>query len=83
PLMLPGLVAGWVIVFVHIVGEVTASAMIAGVGNAVVGPLLLDLWENGTFPQLAALALILSLLNTTVVLAVLRFARGSFNARVS
>lgn len=59
PLMLPGLMAGWVILFVHISGELTASALLSGTGNPVVGLVLLDLWENGSFPQLSAIALII------------------------
>ena len=72
PLMLPGLMAGWVILFVHISGELTASALLAGTGNPVVGLVLLDLWENGSFPQLSAIALVMTVLGAAVVLAVTR-----------
>lgn len=71
PLMSPGLMAGWVILFVHISGELTASALLAGTNNPVVGSVLLDLWENGSFPQLSAIALIMTVLDATVVLIVL------------
>ena len=71
PLMLPGLMAGWVILFVHISGELTASALLAGTNNPVVGLVLLDLWENGSFPQLSAIALIMTVLDASVVMAVL------------
>jgi len=83
PLMLPGLIAGWVILFVLIVGELTASVLLSGVGNPVVGTVILSLWENGTFPQLAALAVLISLLNTVVVLGLLHFSRGTFASRIS
>ena len=72
PLMLPGLMAGWVILFVHISGELTASALLSGTGNPVVGLVLLDLWENGSFPQLSAIALIMTVIDAVVVLAVMR-----------
>ena len=71
PLMLPGLMAGWVILFVHISGELTASALLSGTDNPVVGLVLLDLWENGSFPQLSAIALIMTVLDASVVLAVM------------
>jgi iron(III) transport system permease protein len=71
PLMAPGLLAGWVILFVHISGELTATALLAGTGNPVVGLVLLDLWENGSFPQLAAIAMIMTVLDAAVVLAVM------------
>lgn len=75
PLMLPGLVAGWVIVFVLTSGEVTASALIGGTSNPVVGLALLNLWENGSFPQVAAMAVVITLMNAVVVTLVLGLAR--------
>lgn len=75
PLMMPGLVAGWVIVFVLISGEVTASALLGGVANPVVGLALLNLWENGSFPQVAAMAVVITLMNMAVVTLVLSLVR--------
>jgi iron(III) transport system permease protein len=72
PLMLPGLMAGWVILFVQISGELTASALLSGTGNPVVGLVLLDLWENGSFPQLSAIALVMTVIDAVVVLAVMK-----------
>jgi iron(III) transport system permease protein len=72
PLMLPGLMGGWVILFVQISGELTASALLSGTSNPVVGLVLLDLWENGSFPQLSAIALIMTLIDAVVVLGVMR-----------
>jgi len=67
PLAMPGLVAGWIMVFVHTVGEVTASAFLSGTHNPVVGRVLLDLWNFGNFPQVAALALIITAISTSLV----------------
>src|SRR5690606_37017604 len=67
PLALPGRVAGWIMVFVHTVGEVTASAFLSGTHNPVIGRVLLDLWNFGNFPQVAALALIITAISTTFV----------------
>jgi iron(III) transport system permease protein len=72
PLMRPGLIAGWVILFIFISGELTASALLAGTSNPVVGLVLLDMWENGSFPQLAAVAVIMTMLDIAVVSAILR-----------
>lgn len=80
PLMVPGLVAGWVILFVQMAGEITASALLSGPSNPVVGLVLLDLWENGSFPQLTAMAVIMTVLDAVVVLLVLRYFRGSFRS---
>lgn len=72
PLMLTGLIAGWVIVFVQSFSEITASVYLSQTTNPVVGPVILQVWTDaGTFPQLAALTLIVTAIQTVVVLAVL------------
>ena len=68
PLMTPGLFAGWVMLFVLIAGDITASSMLAGSRNPVAGFVILDLWTNGAFPPLAAFAVIVTIAMTTVVL---------------
>lgn len=83
PLALPGLAAGWVILFVHIVGELTASALLSGTSNPVVGRVLLDLWNNGSFPQLTSLAIVMSVLDSVFVLLMLRLTRRTFDVTVS
>jgi iron(III) transport system permease protein len=75
--MLPGLAAAWVLLFVTMGGEITASPMLAGTGNPVVGFVVLDLWSNGSYTELAAFGALMSLLNSTVVLLTLRLTRGS------
>jgi iron(III) transport system permease protein len=69
--------------FIHMVGELTASALLSGAANPVVGRVLLDLWENGSFPQLTALALVMAFVDSALVLAMLRFTRRSFEVTVS
>lgn len=76
PLMMPGLLAGWVLTFVQMAGELTASAMLSGPSNPVIGYVLLNLWENGSFPEVAALAIVITLVDLVVVLAVMRGYRG-------
>jgi iron(III) transport system permease protein len=76
PLMAPGLAAGWVLLFVLMSGEITASAMLAGIGNPVVGFVVLDLWSNGSYSSLAAFGVLMSLMTSTVVLLSLRLTRG-------
>jgi iron(III) transport system permease protein len=75
PLMMPGLAAGWVILFVQMSGELTASALLAKTSNPVVGQVLLDLWQNGSFPEIAALALTMTVINATVVAIAFRLVR--------
>lgn len=77
PLMLPGLAAGWVILFVQMSTELTASALLAKTSNPVVGQVMLDLWQNGSFPEIAALALTTTVINAIVVGLAFRLVRRS------
>ena len=82
PLMLAGLIAGWVIVFVQSFSEITASVYLSQTPNPVVGPVILDVWANsGTFPQLAALTVIVTLIQATVVIGVLVLQRRRVRLR--
>ena len=72
PLVLPGIAAGWVLVFIHILGEVTASAILSGNANPVVGSVLLDLWRQGSFPIMTAFALVIWLIASVLVVLMLR-----------
>jgi iron(III) transport system permease protein len=67
PLAGPGLLAGWIIVFIHTVGEVTASSLLAGARNPVVGRAITELWIFGSFPQVAALSLLVTVVTSTLV----------------
>ncbi|MFV2195351.1 ABC transporter permease [Nocardiopsis sp. LOL_012] len=75
PLMLPGLVAGWAMLFIRMVGDLTASAILAGTSNSVVGFRILERFENGSFADLAALSTVLVLVTAVVLVAVLSYTR--------
>jgi iron(III) transport system permease protein len=75
--------AAWVILFILMATEVTASALLSGVGNPVVGPVIVDFFENGTFPQLAALAVVMTLADAVVVLSMIRFVRRAYRGRLT
>ena len=83
PLALPGLIAGWIIVFIHTVGEVTASALLAGTGNPAIGRVLMELWTFASFPQVAALALVITVISATLVGVMLIISRRSLSVTVS
>ena len=70
-------------VFVFMIAEATASALLSGHGNLVIGRVLLDLWSNGSFPQMTALALLISLVDALCVVLVLRLTRRNFEVAVS
>jgi iron(III) transport system permease protein len=67
PLMASGVAAGWAIVFVHIFGDLNASALLSGTGNPVIGAKLLEIYSFGSYGQLASLSLVLVLVSATVV----------------
>jgi iron(III) transport system permease protein len=75
PLMAPGLIAGWVFVFVLVSGDLTASFMLAGTATPVVGQYMLDLASSSTYPALAAMGVIISIVSSTVSLSVLIWSR--------
>jgi iron(III) transport system permease protein len=79
PLMTPGLIAGWVFVFVLVSGDLTASFMLAGTATPVVGQYMLDLVSSSTYPALAAMGVIISLVSSTVSLSVLVWSRRRAN----
>jgi len=67
PLMLPGMVSGAALVFVLILGELTASYLLAGVRFPVAGFVIIDIWESGQFGELAALATSVTLLASGII----------------
>lgn len=83
PLVLPGLAAGWVLVFIHVLGEVTVSSMLSGVSNPVVGSVLLDMWTQGNFPRMTAFAIIIWLIASLAVLIMLRLSNRRFTRATS
>ncbi|MES2171663.1 MAG: ABC transporter permease subunit [Actinomycetota bacterium] len=73
PLMRSGLLAGWVMVFVITFSETSASVFLSSsVSNPVAGSVILSflLGSSGTYPQIAALCLVVALLQTIVVFGV-------------
>lgn len=75
PLMTRGLLAGWVFLFVLVVGDITASAILASTRTPVVGFVILGLFQNGTYPTLAALGAVITVVSSVVVLAALAIRR--------
>ena len=75
PLMIPGLVAGWGLLFVWMTGELNASIMLSGTRVPVIGFQILQIFQTGGFPVLASLALILTTINVVVLTAAYVFER--------
>ena len=75
PIMLPGLVAGWSLLFVRYAGDIQAAALLSGTGNPVVGYRILEIYEHGSFALMAALAMSLTLVTAFVIVVVFALTR--------
>jgi iron(III) transport system permease protein len=73
PLMSPGLIAGWGLLFVLMAGELTAASILANARTPVAGFIILEIFESGSYGLLAALAAVVSLLSATVISTVMFF----------
>ncbi|TAM74397.1 iron ABC transporter permease [bacterium] len=58
PLLSPGLLAAWVLLFMVSVREVSASIFLAGPGAQVLGPAIFNFWDSGGLPQVSALVIV-------------------------
>lgn len=76
PIALSGFAAGWTLVFVHMMGDLSASALLSGVKTPVIGFAILTIWETGSFGVLAAFSTVMCLLNMVVVGAMMWFVRS-------
>lgn len=60
PLMKQGIIAAWAVLFVTMLGDLTVSAVLAGTRTPVIGFVMLELWQGGTYPAVAAMGVIVS-----------------------
>jgi len=58
---LPSVAAAWLYVFLHSVRDLSLAVLLAGPGSQVIASVILDLWNNGEVPELAALAVVLAI----------------------
>jgi len=67
PLVMPSVISGWTLLFVFMLSDVTVSALLT-TGNApVVGFAIVNQYENGSFPTIAALGVVVSITSAVVV----------------
>jgi iron(III) transport system permease protein len=83
PLILPGLAAGWASIFALVLGELNAAAILSGPRNPVIGYLIITLFDNGTYSQLAAIGSIIGVVSAITVSAVLIFGRPKYGRSVA
>ena len=69
PLMRPTLSGAAALMFVLLTHEFTASMLVRSPNNQVMGTVLYDYWTNGSYPLVAAIALIMTVVTAVGVLA--------------
>lgn len=80
PLILPGLAAGWASIFALVLGELNAAAILSGPRNPTIGYMILTLFDNGTYSQLAAIGSLIGVVSAMTVSLVLMFGRPRYHA---
>jgi iron(III) transport system permease protein len=78
PLMRPGLVAGWVLIFVPTIQELSASILLFSSSSITLAVAIYNLYETGRSEPVAALAMI----NVAIIAAVIWSARRFGAARI-
>lgn len=72
PLVKPGLLATWALLFMVSVREVSASYFLTSPSTPVLGPTILNFWQSGGIARVSALALIQALIIIVCMLLVHR-----------
>ncbi|MET0454427.1 MAG: iron ABC transporter permease [Mycobacterium sp.] len=75
PLLMPGLVAGWIYILVVSFRELSSSILLYSPGNEVLSILIFEQFENGQFTVLSALGVVMVL--TLVVLVTIAYKLGA------
>jgi len=70
-----GLAAAWALLFVRMISDLTASAILAGTNNTVVGFRILEVYQGGSYASLAAISTVLTLVSILVIVPVLVFSK--------
>lgn len=74
PLLRPGLIAAWVLLFIASVREVGTSVLLVGPRTKVIGPAIISSWESSGLQLTAAMALIQVAIVFAALLVLLRVA---------
>ena len=59
PLLVPGLLAGWLYVVIVSIRELSSSILLYGPGTEVLSIVIFEMWENGQYVELSALGVLM------------------------
>jgi iron(III) transport system permease protein len=68
PLLMPGLLAGWIYIVMVSVRELSSSILLYSPGNEVLSIIIWERWENGQFTELASLGVLMVVALVVLVL---------------
>jgi iron(III) transport system permease protein len=77
PLMAPALIGSWLLMYVVILREISLVILLYNPSTIVLSVGLLDVWQNGFYPELAVYSLLLLVLGVIPVALLWKFARFS------
>jgi iron(III) transport system permease protein len=80
PLVRPGLLAGWLLMFVSMIRELSSSIFLFVPGTETAAVALLGLWQEARFSYVAVLSLALILISVVVVAVVRRLSGSAYLA---
>jgi len=83
PLILPGLLAGWVSLVIIFLRELAISIFVYSPGNEVLAVQLFELWNDGRVSVASALSVILAIITWALVAALRRISRSRTPQAVS
>jgi iron(III) transport system permease protein len=78
PLVLPGILAGWMLMFVSMLRELSSSVFLFVPGTETAAVALLGMWQEARFSSVAVLSLTLILISVAVVTAVQYLAGSAY-----
>src|SRR5262247_3752065 len=81
PLARPGLFAGWLLVFVPAIQELSASILLFSSGSITLAVAVYNLYETGALGPVAALAIVTMLIISGAIVLATRLGRGTAVAR--
>jgi len=58
PLLKPGLISGWIYVFIVSIRELSASILLYSPGSETISVVVWELWQNGQYVELSALSVV-------------------------
>jgi len=76
PLLRPGIMAAWVLIFIVSIREVGASILLISARTKVIGPAIIESWEATGTQLTSALAIVQSLMIFAVLVVVMRLTRS-------